>query len=172
MVRPHSQSKTENRGIGIVFHLGHWSKSACFIYETVDSRSFGVKWWCVMNHELWAHISMLAFKYFPEEATVIDKVNTMYKFGIWTCAALNINYAVEPHIDRFDQALGVTASIVFGTFIGGEFCFTDECICIPFQGFSLLLFRSKEYKHHVADFIGFRNSVSLFTPNATIKLCE
>ncbi len=167
--KPKSSHSKSTRGRGIVFHFGTWAKYSNVPYKTLDSRQNGINWWRWKNKLLWKYVSNLVQKHFPEEFKLLNGVKCLWKFGIWTCAAFNVNFPCEPHFDKQDSPAGLCAIIVFGVFLGGEFCIADECLYIPCQQGTIIIFKSATKKHFVANYVGYRHSVTLFTPKEMIK---
>lgn len=126
-------------------------------------------WWKTTNENIWDKASYLARANFPHMYERYKAVNVSLKFGIWTSAALNVNFAVNTHKDSGDDEDGICAVIVFGEFEGGEICFPDQLICIPVVGGYIVIFHSCKYRHYVANFVGCRYSIVLYTQKSVIK---
>lgn len=161
-----STHRANSRGKGIVFHFGYWEKHSRkgVIYLTKDSRPPEVNWWRNVNYPLWVHASALAKQYFPKEYILLNRILAPMKFGIWVCAAVNIQFPSVPHVDTLDHILGLCCVIVLGVFIGGQLCFTENALYVPCEQGTIIIFRSATKEHFVANFIGYRHSVTLFTP--------
>ena len=92
-----------------------------------------------------------------------------YKFSWWPDTSVNINHAVEYHVDKSDDKEGICCVIIFGDFTGGELCFPDAQVYVNTTNGAIILFHSAKYHHVVAKFKGVRNSIVLFCPAIVLK---
>lgn len=161
--------KNTCRGKGLIYYFGYWTNYSIKPYETKDSKQVGVRQWWWTNYNLWKFIGNLVKKYFPIEYNLLVNVKFPFKFGIFTNAGINANYPCEPHYDTLDNPAAVCVIIVFGIFLGGEFCVEDDCVYVPNTEGTIIILKSATKKHFVANYIGYRNSIVLFTPKTMFK---
>lgn len=127
------------------------------------------KLWTLHNIPLWKYVAGMARKHYPDICHVYRQLFVPELFGgLWSMIALNRNYGTPKHIDSRDYPPGITCTIVFGDFTGGETCFPQEQVMLRNVNGTVFLFHAALFQHCVNPFTGVRNSISLFTPNAVV----
>ncbi|KAI0482193.1 hypothetical protein GGR56DRAFT_684736 [Xylariaceae sp. FL0804] len=85
-----------------------------------------------------------------------------------TMAVLGINAFTGRHKDATDVARGLATLVALGDYTGGDLCFPELGIKLPYQPGDCASFRGAELEHFVADWTGYRIFL-LFTNHQPVR---
>ena len=162
-LRPH---KTQ-RGTGVTWHLGHWSKYSKTSYRTAITRlSVTQEFWFRTTY-IWNFISNIIQDDLPEQYQVLLRLRRRQNhgmfFGLWNCLAINRLLRCSSHRDDDDLLGGVCVIIPVGSFYGGNLRILESNLAFKIARCSILALNSTEQLHDVDHFIGNRSSFVLFS---------
>ncbi|KAI1264948.1 hypothetical protein F5Y18DRAFT_436380 [Xylariaceae sp. FL1019] len=85
-----------------------------------------------------------------------------------TLAVLGINTFTQRHVDRTDVKFGFASLVALGDYTGGDICFPQIGLKMPYKAGDCVLFRGAEMDHFVSDWAGYRIFL-LFTNHQPVR---